>query len=252
MNRDDLRAAVALAGATAAFTLSLLFMDRVNVWLSTGAAAILSLGLAAWAGGVPLPRRRLPRRRTAAAQAPTSGPGAPWEEPRPLRNLLEGTALGAVLVVATHLAYRLAVLMVPALDGVVAELYGDLAVPPGPVAALPLTAVVVLAEEAVWRGVLVDRLLRRLGPAGRPGEAAPAESAAVPDRRRFGRTSLVVLATLLYGVPHLLAGEAILLAAALCLGAVWTVLRLRTGGLAAPFACHLTWSATLFAIWPLT
>lgn len=223
--RSALRAGVTVGVATLAFWLSLLYMDGVNVWLTTGGAAVLSLALAVWAGGLP------------------------WRGERPGRDLLAGLAAGVVLVALTHAAYRLAVLLLPGLDGVVGELYRDLAVPPGPVAALPLTALVVLAEEAVWRGVLVDRLesryRRRRG--GLHGDRGPAR-----DAHRWGRTTLVLVAVLTYAVPHLLAGEPILVAAALALGAVWTALRLHTGALLAPFACHLTWSATIFALWPLT
>jgi hypothetical protein len=177
----------------------------------TAGAAVLSLA-AAFAAD---------RRRLAALLVPRR------------RDAVLGLGAGAALVLATHLLYGLAVRLVPDLPGVVRQLYAELQAAPGPLAALPLTAVVVLAEEVVWRGLLVDELLARLGDA--------------PPRR----AALLAAATLLYAVPHLVAGIPVLLLAALALGAVWTTLRLATGGLGAPLLSHLVWSAAVFALWPL-
>lgn len=197
--------------ATAAFALALLLRDVLNVWLVTGLGAVVALALSRWTAGVRL-RKLL---------APT------------LREVITGAGLGAGLVVLTHVVYRFAVDLIPFLDGMVEGLYGDLQVPPGPVAALPVTVVVILAEEVVWRGVLVEELRGRDTFRGRPA-------------------LLVLVATAIYAIPHLLAQDFVLMAAALILGALWTALRLVTGGLVAPLACHLVWSCTLFALWPLT
>jgi hypothetical protein len=200
-----------VALATLCFAAALLAKGELNVWAVTAGAAVLSLA-AAFAAD---------RRRLAALLVPRR------------RDAVLGLAAGAALVLATHLLYGLAARLLPDLQAVVRQLYAELEAPPGPLAALPITAVVVLAEEVVWRGLLVDELLARLGTA--------------PQRR----TALLAAATLLYAVPHLVAGIPVLLLAALALGAVWTTLRLATGGLGAPLLSHLVWSAAVFALWPL-
>lgn len=208
LRRRSRRRWIAVAVATAAFTAALLGKEVANVWLITGLAALLSLVLAVWSDG----------RRLAALLRPRK------------RDLAVGLGGGLALVVATHLLYPLGAELLPAFERLVEFLYADISVPPGPRAALPLTAFVVLAEEAVWRGVLMEEL-----------------------RHRFRHRRLrVAVATLLYAVPHVLAGIPVLVVAALAMGATWTLLRLATGRLVAPLLCHLVWSMTIFAIWPLT
>ena len=209
--RSSRRRPLVVALATLCFAAALLAKGELNVWAVTGGAAGLSLAAAFAADGRRLVALLVPRRRDAFL----------------------GLAAGAALVVVTHLLWELAARLVPGLPAVVEHLYAELQAPPGPLAALPLTAVVVLAEEVAWRGLLVDELLARFDPA--------------PRRR----AALLAAATLLYAVPYLVAGIPVLLLAALALGAVWTTLRLATGGLVAPLLCHLAWSAAIFALWPL-
>lgn len=205
--RRSRRRWIAVAVATAGFTVALLTKETWNVWLVTGLAAAVSLALAAWSDG----------RRLLAVLRPRK------------RDLAAGLGGGVLLVLATHLLYPLADGLLPAFGRLVTYLYADISAPPGPRAALPLTAFVVLAEEAIWRGVLMEELRNRL------------------RRRRLRMT----VATLLYAVPHILAGIPVLILAALAMGGVWTALRMATGRLVAPLLCHLVWSMTIFAIWPL-
>ena len=207
LSRRSQRRWTAVLVATAGFTLALVAKDVVNVWLLTGLAAAVSIGLAAWSDG----------RRLAALLRPRK------------RDLAAGAGAGVALVVATHVLYPLAAELVPAFGRLVEFLYADISVPPGPRAALPLTAVVVLAEEVIWRGVLMEELRHRY-------------------RHRRVR---VIMATLLYAVPHMLAGIPVLVVAAVTMGAAWTLLRLATGRLVAPLVCHMVWSMTIFAVWPL-
>lgn len=207
LDRRSRRRWTAVLVATAGFTLALVGKEEFNVWLLTGIAAAMSLALAVWSDG----------RRLAALLRPRK------------RDLAAGAGAGVALVVATHVLYPLGAELVPAFGRLVEYLYADISVPPGPQAGLPLTAVVVLAEEAVWRGVLMEDLRHRF-------------------RRRRVR---ITVATLLYAVPHMLAGIPVLVIAALSMGAVATLLRLATGRLVAPLICHMVWSMTIFAVWPL-
>jgi len=209
--RPTRRRPFVVALATLAFGLALLAKDAVNVWWVTGAAALVTLAAAAWTD----------RRRLAGLLAPRR------------RDVLLGLGSGMALVVASHGLYVLAILWVPGLGWAVRQLYAGLQAPPGPLAAVPVVALVVLAEEVVWRGLLLDELLARLGA------------------ERSRRANLIALASLAYAIPHLVAGLPLLLLAALALGAVWATLRLTTGGLTAPVICHLVWSAGLAALWPL-
>ena len=207
------RAIVAIALATLAFAGALAGRHRIDVWSATAAAALASIALATWAGRASLLARLRPR----------------------LLPAVGGLAAGAALAAATHAGYRLLAGVFAALPGLAGALYRDLERAPGPFAAaspavmLPLLLLVTLAEELVWRGLLVD-LLRPHLPALATG----------------------VLATALYALPLVASGNLALVALGLLCGAVWTALRLATGGLVASWACHATWGMLVFAIRPLT
>lgn len=201
------RRLLTVAAATTAFSVALLVKDQVNVWAVTAAAAVLSLALAAWSEGPRLARLLRPRRF----------------------DLVVGVGSAVALVAGTHLAHSVVSRLIPALDELVLPLYAEITEPPGALLALPLTALVVLAEEVIWRGVLLEEL----------------------GRRPWGRTLTATVATAAYTIPHALTGNPALLAVAVVLGSAWTVLRLTTGGLMAPLVCHLLWSAALFVLWPV-
>lgn len=145
------------------------------------------------------------------------------------RSLAGAVLLGGALVALTHLSFALAVELIPGLETSVVELYGDIeAQSPGPIASLGLIAIVVVAEEVLWRGLAVELLTPRLS-----GVA----------------TGCVVVA--LYAVPQLIGGDWVLLAAAVGLGGVLTAQRLLTKGLLEPIATHAIWSACIFSLLPL-
>lgn len=200
------RLAAGVAVASLALAVALRLRGEVNIWLATGGFAAVSLPALAvlWR---PALRRAL--------------------RPRP-RPLAWGAAAGVALAAASHALHPLACALVPSLEASVADLYAELAAPPGPVAALPVLAVVVLTEELAWRGPLLERLAERLGPAG--GLAA----------------HLAV-----YTAPQLVSGSPVLIALALGCGLVWGALRLRLGGLDAAFACHLVWAGLVFVALPV-
>ena len=111
-------------------------------------------------------------------------------------GLLSGAALGLLLGVASHLAYRAAVPLLPVAEPV-AALYALLRMPPGPVLGLPLMLLTVFAEEVLFRGLLLDAL-----------------------RPRLGRAAVLVSASL-YAVANLGSGTWVLPVMALLLGVLW-------------------------------
>ena len=99
---------------------------------------------------------------------------------------------------------------------------------PGRIISVVLIVVVVLAEEALWRGVAVELCIGLVGKAWAG-----------------------VVAVLLYAVPQLIGGDLVLLAAALGAGTVFTIQRLVSDNLLTPTVTHGIWSACIFSLLPL-
>ncbi len=138
-------------------------------------------------------------------------------------------AMGIAMVVATHALYALAACVLPGLAPRVFALYQNLHDPPGPDAALPVLLVVVLAEELVFRGLLIALL----------------------ERREFGRAALIALGTAFYVMPQLASGSWVLIGLAAVCGMLWTWQRLASGSISAPFITHVLWDSLIFVGWPL-
>ena len=197
---------VVVFACTAAFGAALASRDVVNPWLTNTGAAIAALGLSAWLLG--------PRLRARLAFRPPS--------------VLVAAGLGGLLVAATHAAYLAATAIFPALEATVTELYRDIeSSPPGLTTALVI-AIVVAAEELLWRGVAVEVLERHLP-----------------------RLGVLAGATLLYAIPQIIGGSWLLVATALALGALFTVQRLYTSRLLEPLVTHTIWSVSVFYAIPL-
>lgn len=219
------RALFAVAVATALMAAVLSYLRSVNLWLTTGTAGAVILALGLWAAG----RRIGPRLAPGLGPGAGSGTGRSGVRKRRFATSLGlGLAAGIAMVLATHAGFRLLDGTIPALRPLVERLYADLQAPPGPLVALPVVFVVVLAEEVVWRSVLFDALRPKIG-------AAPT----------------LALATAVYAVPQLAAGNPALLAAAVGGGTVWGALYLLRRDLVAPFVCHLLWDVAIFVAWPL-
>lgn len=210
------RSLFAVAVATALMAAVLHSLGSHSLWLTSGTAGAVILALGLWAAG----RRIVPRLLPGLTGGPKRRFGA---------SLGIGLGAGVVMVLATHLGFRWLVGAIPFLGPAVEGLYASLQAPPGPVAALPVVVLVVLAEEVMWRSVLLDALRPRIGAA-----AALAASVAV------------------YALPQVIAGNWALLAAAVGGGALWGALYLLRHDLVAPIACHLLWDLGLFVAWPLT
>ena len=200
------RSILALAIATAAFGAALYTRRTGNVWLGVGIASVCALGSA-------LVLRALPPFRVERRAIPA--------------ELALGAVLGLGMALLTHLLVPLALGLLPGAEAQVDALYANLQHPPGPVAALPVLALAVVAEEVVWRGVAIDVL----------GPNAP--------RALFG-------AALLYAIPQVLSGSWLLFVLALVCGVAWGLLRLWRGSLWAPMATHFAWNLVVFVFWPLT
>lgn len=192
-----------LVGWNAVF---LLTADRgVLPWIG-GTAAVLSLAGAALVG--PEARAR-------------------WGS-RPVRGVVLGTGVAAVLVAASLAGWSVRGLLPVDITTEVSGLYAVLRRPPGPVAGFPLMVVTIVGEEILFRGVLQDALRARLGPRAAVGLAAVA-----------------------YALANLGSGTWILPLVALVLGGLWGLLAERSGGLWVPLACHILWDAALFVVVPL-
>jgi membrane protease YdiL (CAAX protease family) len=198
------RATVAITVCALAIGLGLRF--RMSVWRSTSLACALPLILlAVWFR--PLFARL-------------------W--PRSAREAALGVGCGLAMAAATWSIYPLAAGALPGLDAQVRELYGEIAEWPGRLRALPLLAAIVLVEECVFRGVLLDELLAKRS-----------------------RAASVVLATAVYTAPQLASGSWVLMLLAAACGAIWSAQRAFAGSVAIPFLTHLIWDALVFVLWPV-
>lgn len=198
---------VALTACVAAFCAAMGLREGVNIWIGTGAAAVISwiaLGLGA--------RSSL----SAAFRAPSAV------------NVAAGFAVGIGMSLLTWWLYPLSVELFPPIQGEVETLYALLREPPGPIRAFPVLLLVVAAEELVWRGLAIDLFSKAWGP-----------------------WRAVLLSALLYVLPQVALGSALLMIVALLCGLLWGALRVRFGGLAAPFIAHLVWNLLVFVLYPV-
>ncbi|MBK8172028.1 MAG: CPBP family intramembrane metalloprotease [Sandaracinaceae bacterium] len=85
-----------------------------------------------------------------------------------------------------------------------------------------------IAEEIVWRSVVQDALVNRIG-------------------LRWG----VVVAAVLYAVSLAPLGSPVLILVALLCGLTWSVLRATTASLLAPIVAHLVWDLMVLFLVPL-
>ena len=138
---------------------------------------------------------------------------------------LVGAALGAALVVSAHLAYPHVARALPFVAEGVHQVYAGLS---GSEALFSL-ALVALAEEMLFRGVLIDALSARM--------RAPWAWA---------------LAIGLYALAQVGAGIALLPLLAFGFGGVFALERRLSQSLVAPVATHLVWTLALAVAFPIT
>ena len=131
-----------LLSCVVAFCVAMGLRGELNLWIGTGVAASMSLGLL-WSFSPTTFRSNL---RLLS-----------------FRFLMAGVIVGLAMSVATWLLYPLAVSIVPAVGVEVRSLYALLREPPGPLKALPVLILVVAAEEFVWRALAIDLFTGVLG-----------------------------------------------------------------------------------------
>jgi membrane protease YdiL (CAAX protease family) len=134
---------------------------------------------------------------------------------------LLGVAAGVATAAAAHFLYPIAAGTLAWIARDTAALYAAFAAVPA-VAAAPALLVIVLGEELVWRGLVLDVLGQRLRPVG-----------------------TVLAGAALYAVGLAPTGSPVLVTAAFCCGLCWCALRAVTGGLVAPVLAHLVWDAVV-------
>lgn len=184
----------------------------VGIWFGVGGTA-LGLGLAAFlfARATLIPRLR------------PSGRLIAW-----------GLAAAAGMIVVTYGLYPLALRGPAFLTAGVPSLYVIFrAAEPFWVtrAVLPF---IILSEELVWRGVVLEAMLRRW-PSSRITPAA-----------------VVLLSGVVYAAAHAPAGSPTLTVVALACGVYWSALRVLTGSLVPPLVSHLVWDLMVLALRPLS
>jgi membrane protease YdiL (CAAX protease family) len=138
-----------------------------------------------------------------------------------------GLVLGTTMTLATYPMFHLAVRVVPALRPAVRALYRAADGPS--LHAISWVAVLVLAEELLFRGALLDALERRTQPA-----------------------VAAVLSVTAYALAQLGSGSLIVFLLALSCGAIWTRARRYSGSLVVSTISHLIWTECLILLFPVT
>jgi membrane protease YdiL (CAAX protease family) len=192
--------------ATLVMSVALLLRQYVNVWLTTGLAAAVTLIACLYVDGTQRQRLTMLHRR----------------------EICLGMICGLLMLGLTQLAYPIGQAILPGLSTWVAPLYGNLRQPPGPYRALPILLLVVMAEECVWRGLLIDML-----------------------QQRYPSLQVVMISTACYAIPHLFSSSWLLLGVVLLCGVIWSSLRVMTGSLMVPLLTHLVWDLGVFVLFPL-
>ena len=142
--------------------------------------------------------------------------------------VLSGALLGGFLAIASWVCAPAAAKIMPEVGNNMRQLYATLNRPPGPVRSLPILVLTVVAEELVWRRVLVTWLHKRLP--------------------LFGT---VAIATLSYSIPIAASKSPLLVAIAICFGMLFTLQRLIFRTWIAPLVAHLVWAILVLIVHPL-
>lgn len=200
------RAVLTVAVSTVAFAAALALREYIDPWQSTALAAVLGIALSVWTLG--------PRLRALVAFS--------W------RGAATAAALGVGLVAATHAGFALLGYLFPDLARSVRGLYGSIDNDVNRAAIAALTAVIVVGEELVWRGV------------------------AVAIARARPRAVVIAVSVALYVLPQLPGHVPVLICAAAALGTILVVQRLVSGRLTDVVITHAIWSIAIFVLLPVS
>ena len=156
---------------------------------------------------------------------------------RPSRaSVTVGLFAGAVMTLATYLAYAPLAAAFPEVRQGTAELYRLLNLwGHTDLARASLVAVVAVSEEVVFRGAILT-----LPDGGGLGIAA--------SRRGLGAVLGLAGA---YAAATATLGSPLLVVCALLCGALWGFLRVATRSAVAPILAHLVWDLAVLSFWPL-
>lgn len=186
-----------------ASAVTFVFRHLPDVWTGMTAAMGLALAGAVLLGSV---RRRL-------------RPSA--------RTVVLGLVAGAILYAATYAGAAVFRGLWPGFDGHARLLY-SLRGSHGIAFLAPTLLLIVVAEEAVWRGVVARYLMERRG-----------------------RIAGVVAGAAIYALAHTATLNPLLIAAALGCGIFWGLLYAATDSLVASIVCHLVWDVFLMFLLPV-
>jgi len=139
-----------------------------------------------------------------------------------------GLGVGVAMTLTTYALFHMAVVLVPPLDAEVEGLYALTRVERLPLA-LACTLLIIVAEELLWRGLMLDEL-ERLMP----------------------RAAAQTLSVLSYGLAQLGSGSLVVFALAVVCGSIWMLERRFAGSLLAPLLSHLIWTPIVILVWPVT
>jgi membrane protease YdiL (CAAX protease family) len=138
-----------------------------------------------------------------------------------------GLGLGVAMTALTYPIFDLAVQLEPELLGTVRHLYVR-ASTRSLGSAVAWVVVLVVAEELLWRGALLEAL-----------------------EHRTSRVAAFAISVGSYALAQLGSGSWIVFALALVCGALWTLERLFTGSLLASTISHMLWTQTVILLRPV-
>jgi membrane protease YdiL (CAAX protease family) len=149
-----------------------------------------------------------------------------WFAPQP-RAIVVGLVVGAAMTALTYPVFHFAVQTWPELFSDVQRLYQK-ASTRSLGSALAWVTVLVVAEELLWRGALLEAL-----------------------RARTSRTAAIAISVAAYAVAQAGTGSWIVGVMALVCGALWTAQRLLTRSLLSSTLSHLIWTQTVIVLHPV-
>lgn len=152
----------------------------------------------------------------------------PVPVPFSIATMVGSLALGVLLAALSWGVAPVVAHQLPAFGRELERLYATLSRSPGPRQAAPILILSIIAEELVWRGVLVDWCQTRMNK---------------------GRTVLLVTAS--YTLPITFSGSWLLVLVAIGLGTVCAAQRLYFRTWLAPLITHLAWNMLVFVVHPL-
>jgi membrane protease YdiL (CAAX protease family) len=150
-----------------------------------------------------------------------------WFHPTRLA-VSSGLGVGVGMTLLTYPVYALMRSIFPELSARVAVLYSA-AHQISVAEAMAWVLAIIVAEELLWRGALLQVLARRVSP---------------PVAMAISIAS--------YAAAQLGTGSWIVMLLALVCGTIWTLQRQLTGSLLAPLIAHLIWTPVVILLYPVT